>query len=72
MQSIRQLALDPIRELPEAVDPDEIMYRLHVLDKVRKGQQALDQGRVIDSEERNRRLSSRVGSTERSSTRGLT
>ena len=37
MQAIKQLALDTIRELPEDVDLDEIMYRLYVLDKVRKG-----------------------------------
>ena len=58
MQAIKQLALDTIQELPEDVDLDEIMYRLHVLDKVRKGQQAVDQGRVIDSEELERQMES--------------
>lgn len=58
MQAIKQLALDTIQELPEDVDPDEIRYRLYVLDKVRKGKQAVDQGRVIDSEELRRRIDS--------------
>jgi len=29
-----------IAKLPENVDIDEIMYRLYVLDKIRKGQEA--------------------------------
>ena len=58
MQAIKQLALDTIQELPEDVDLDEIRYRLYVLDKVRKGKQAVDQGRVIDSEELRRRIDS--------------
>ena len=58
MQAIKQLALDTIRELPEDVDPDEIMYRLYVLDKVRKGQKAVDQGRIVASDELERQMKS--------------
>lgn len=58
MQAIKQLALDTIQELPEDVDLDEIMYRLYVLDRVRKGQQAVDQGRVIDGEDLKRQIES--------------
>ena len=58
MQAIKQLALDTIRELPEDVDLDEIMYRLYVLDKVRKGQKAVDQGRIVASDELERQMKS--------------
>lgn len=43
MQPARQEALEAIGKLPDDTDMDEIMYRLYVLDKVRKGQQAADQ-----------------------------
>ena len=58
MQAIKQLALDTIRELPEDVDLDEIMYRLYVLDKVRKGRKAVDQGRIVASDELERQMES--------------
>lgn len=58
MQAIKQLALDTIRELPEDVDLDEIMYRLYVLDKVRKGRKAVDQGRIVASDELERQMKS--------------
>ena len=58
MQAIKQLALDTIRELPEDVDLDEIMYRLYVLDKVRKGQKAVEQGRIVASDELERQMKS--------------
>lgn len=44
MTPAKQEALDTIGQLPYATDLDEMMYRLYVLDKVRKGQQALEQG----------------------------
>jgi predicted transcriptional regulator len=37
--------------LPDDADMDEIMYRLYVLDKVRKGQKAAAAGRVITSKD---------------------
>ena len=51
MNAVKQEALDTIDRLPEDADMDEIMYRLYVLDKIRKGQQAADQGHSITSEE---------------------
>ena len=38
MQPAKQEALETIGKLPDDADMDEIMYRLYVLDKVRKGQ----------------------------------
>ncbi len=37
--------------LPDDVDMHEIMYQLYVLDKIRKGQEAVEQGKTITSEE---------------------
>ena len=36
MQAAKKDALNTINQLPETADMDEIMYRLYVLDKVRK------------------------------------
>jgi predicted transcriptional regulator len=45
MQAARQDALKTISQLPDSADMEEIMYRLYVLDKVRKGQEDIEQGR---------------------------
>ncbi|MBV1928512.1 MAG: hypothetical protein KUG81_03265 [Gammaproteobacteria bacterium] len=51
MQAAKQDALNSINQLPENADMEEIMYRLYVLDKVRKGQEAVEQGETLTSEE---------------------
>lgn len=51
MQAAKQDALNTINQLPENADMEEIMYRLYVLDKVRKGQEAVEQGETLTSEE---------------------
>ena len=51
MSAAKQEALNTISQLPEGTDMDEIMYRLYVLDKIRKGQKAVEQGQVITSDE---------------------
>lgn len=51
MQATKQEALETISKLPDDTDMDEIMYRLYVLDKIRKGQEAVEQGRTVNSEE---------------------
>jgi predicted transcriptional regulator len=56
MQRAKQDALETIGKLPDDTDLDEIMYRLYVLDKVRKGQEAAEQGRTITSEELKREI----------------
>ena len=50
MQPAKQEALEIIGKLPDDSDMDEIMYRLYVLDKIRKGQVAVEQGRTTSSE----------------------
>lgn len=58
MQLTKQDALEAIGKLPDDADFDEIMYRLYVLDKIRKGQEAAEQGRTISQEELKREIQS--------------
>ena len=51
MHAAKQEALETIGKLPEDVDMEEIMYRLYVLDKIRKGQKAVEQKHTLTSEE---------------------
>lgn len=51
MQPVKQDALNTIGQLPEDVDMDEIMYRLYVVDKIRKGQQAVEDEQTISHED---------------------
>ena len=51
MGSLKQEALNPISKMPDTVNIDDIMYRLYVIDKVRKGREAVWQGNVISIEE---------------------
>ena len=43
MLAIKQKALRTINALPDDTDIEEIMYRLYTLDKISKGQQAIEQ-----------------------------
>jgi hypothetical protein len=56
MQAFKQEAINTISQLPDDVDMEEIMYRLYVLDKVQKGQDAVKQGKTITSEELEREI----------------
>lgn len=58
MQSAKQEALDAIQHLPDNVDLEEIMYRLYVLEKVRKGREDVANGRVTSAEELRREIQS--------------
>lgn len=58
MHAAKQEALETIGNLPEDTDMDEIMYRLYVLDKIRKGQEAVEQGQSVTSEELKREIDS--------------
>ena len=51
MRAIKQEALKSINQLPDDADMDEIMYQLYVLDKVRKGQEAVGQGKTLTNEQ---------------------
>ncbi len=51
MQAVKQEALNTIARLPEDSDMEEIMYRLYVLENIRRGQQDAAQGKTLFAEE---------------------
>lgn len=56
MEPLKKQALDTIAKLPDDADIDEIMYRLYVIDKLRKSREAIEQGKVISHEELKREI----------------
>jgi predicted transcriptional regulator len=56
MQAAKQEALDAIARLPDDTDMDEIMYRLYVLDKIRKGREDAEKGRTTSHEDLKREI----------------
>lgn len=50
-QTLKQEALESLQHLPDDADIDEIMYRLYVLDKLRKSREAIKRGEVISHDE---------------------
>jgi hypothetical protein len=51
MQTLKKEAIRLISQMPEPVDIDEIMYRLYVIDKVRKGKDASSRGQTLSVED---------------------
>jgi hypothetical protein len=51
MNTLKQEALTAITQLPETVDVDTIMYRLYVIDKVIKGREAIEKGKMTSAED---------------------
>lgn len=51
MQAVKQEALDTITRLPDDTDMEEIMYRLYVLENIRRGQQDASQGKSRPADE---------------------
>jgi len=50
METLKQEAIGAISKLPESADIDDIMYRLYVIDKIKKGQDAVKEGETISVE----------------------
>ena len=50
METIKKEAISAISKLPESADIDDIMYRLYVIDKIKKGQDAVKEGKIISIE----------------------
>lgn len=55
-QTLKQEALESLRHLPDDADIDEIMYRLYVIDKLRKSREAIEQGQVLSHEDLKREI----------------
>ncbi len=58
METLKKEALTAISRLPDSVNIDEIMYRLYVIDKVRKGKEAVGKGEVISIEDLKKEMES--------------
>ena len=56
MQTAKQEALDTIKNLPDNVDYEEILYRLYVLNKVHQGLEDVESDKIIASEELEREM----------------
>jgi predicted transcriptional regulator len=46
MQNPKQEALEAIQRLPDDTDTEEIIYRLYVLESIRRGQEDAAEGRT--------------------------
>ncbi len=58
MESLKQEALNAISKMPDSADIDEIMYRLYVIDKVKKGRDAVQEGYTISIDELKKEIES--------------
>ena len=51
MESLKEEAINVISKMPDTAKIDDIMYRLYVIDKVRKGREAAQRGEVVSIED---------------------
>jgi hypothetical protein len=58
MESLKQEALNVISKMPDTAEIDDIMYRLYVIDKVRKGREAVRRGETISIEDLKKEMES--------------
>ena len=58
MESLKQEALNVISKMPDTAEIDDIMYRLYVIDKVRKGKEAVQRGEVVSIEDLKKEIKS--------------
>lgn len=58
METLKQEALRIISKLPETASIDDIMYELYVVDKVKKGREAVERGESISIEDLKREMQS--------------
>ena len=49
--SLKQEALKSIAHLPEDADIDEIIYRLYLVEKLRKSREAIVQGQIVSHQD---------------------
>lgn len=58
MQTLKQEVIKVISELPDAANIDDIMYRVYVIDKIKKGQESIKKGETISIENLKREIES--------------
>ncbi|MGB3622334.1 hypothetical protein FT643_22435 [Ketobacter sp. MCCC 1A13808] len=55
-QTLKQEALESLQHLPDDADIDEIMYRLYVINKLRKSREAIERGETISHDDLKREI----------------
>ena len=58
MENLKQEALNVISKMPDTAEIDDIMYRLYVIDKIRKGREAIQRGEVVSIEDLKKEIES--------------
>jgi hypothetical protein len=56
MSSVKEAAIRLIQSLPEDCTLEDVQYHLYVREKVERGIQAIDEGKVLSQEEVDRRM----------------
>ena len=51
MEPLKKDAINVIAGLPDDADMEEIMYRLYVLENIRRGQEDVEQGKTTPAEQ---------------------
>ncbi len=51
METLKEKAINAISELPDTATIDDMMYRLYVIDKVKKGREAIKKGDSIPAQD---------------------
>ncbi len=51
MDLLRETSIKRIKQLPDGISPDDIMYEINFIAQVLEGMQDADKGRVITTEE---------------------
>ena len=59
MQVAKNELLDLVNQMPDECDLEDVQYRLYVLEKIKRGDQAVEEGRVISHEDVKSRLSAK-------------
>jgi predicted transcriptional regulator len=57
MEILKSKLEDLIKELPEKVDIEDVMYRIHLLQKIEAGEEDIAEGRMLSHEKAAERLS---------------
>jgi len=58
MEALKKEAINVISKMPDTAEIDDIMYRLYVIDKVRKGREAVKEGDTVPAGELQKEIES--------------
>jgi predicted transcriptional regulator len=58
METLKTDAINAISSLPDNATVEDMMYRLYVIDKVHKGEQAIRDGRFISTDDLKKEIDS--------------